>query len=77
MPYLEVQKNGDERQTVEVPDVKNLSLKEAKKIIRENKLEIEIPENTQDLDESSIIIKDQSPKPGIKILEGNKVTLEW
>lgn len=76
LPYLEIQKNEEEKQTIEVPDVRNLSFKEAKQIIREAGLEIEIPEDTE-IDEENTIIKDQTPKPGIKIQEENKVTLEW
>jgi len=53
-----------------------MSFKEAKKLIREIGLDIEIPEDIE-IDEENTIITEQSPKPGIKIQEGNKVLLKW
>ena len=77
IPYLEMKKDKeaeiDEIQEVEVPDVRNLSIKEAKKVLKEINLNIEL-EN--DVDEENTYIKEQTPKPGIKVNSGSKIFIE-
>lgn len=72
MPYLEVSKTGevdeeDIKETVTVPEIRGLSIKEAKKAIKDLNLELKIEDMTDEefraLDYKNTIIKEQSPKP--------------
>lgn len=74
LPYLDVKKqenNEDIKQNIEMPDVTGLSLNDAKKVLKELNLEIEV--NGEDLEEKPV--KDQLPKKGIQLQEGTKVVL--
>ena len=77
LPYLEVKKQDEEAsniRTIEMPNITGVSIKEAKKILKEHELEIDIQgvnENDTNIDEKIII--DQTPKKGIKINSGSKV----
>ena len=72
LPYLEVQKSnediGEFVQLVEMPNVIDLKITEAKKILQDLDLEIEVN------GEGEKVI-DQLPKKGIKINRGTKVTV--
>ena len=59
---------------VTMPDIRNMSIKEAKKLLKESNLEIDL---TEEIDEENTIIKEQTPKPGIVINSGNKVYVEY
>ena len=72
MPYLEVSKTGevdeeDIKETVTVPEIRGLSIKEAKEAIKDLNLELKIEGMTDEefraLDYKNTIIKEQSPKP--------------
>ena len=81
LPYLELQKdNGETAEVVEevtVPEIRGLSLKDAKKALKEVDLEINLQvELDANAKEEDIIIKEQSPKPGIKVNKGSKITIE-
>lgn len=60
-----------------MPEIRNLNLEEAKKVLKEIGLEInlqvELDENAKQED---IIIKEQSPKPGIKVNKDSKINIE-
>ena len=74
LPYLDVKKqenNKDIKQNIEMPNVTGMSLDEAKKILKELNLYVEI---IGDEKEERIVI-DQLPKKGIKIQEESKITL--
>ena len=74
LPYLEVKKQESEeviKQNIEMPDITGLSLVEAKKILKELNLEVEI--NGEETEET--VVKEQLPKKGIQIKEGTKVKL--
>ena len=75
MPYLEIQKSDvgadDPVGPVEMPNVIGVSVEEAKKILKELGLEIEI---VGEENEESIIIE-QLPKKGIQINSGTKVSV--
>ncbi len=77
LPYLEVKKDKeteeDKKQTVSVPDLRNKTVKDAKKELKELGLELEI--EAEDYN-SEDIITEQIPKPGIKIKQGTKVMCE-
>lgn len=85
LPYLEVsQGNKEELEIVEevsVPNVIGVSIKEAKKILKELGLELNIEgiteENKETLDKEKTIIKEQTPTEGIKINKGNKIFVKY
>ncbi len=53
-----------------------MNLKEAKKLLKENGLEIETNIEITDMKEEELIIKEQIPKPGIKVKKGSKINVE-
>ena len=81
MPYLEVsQGNSDEvevKEEVDTPDLIGKSLKEAKELLKESGLEMQVQNEVEDLDYENTIVKNQTPKAGIKINKGNKVYVEY
>lgn len=72
LPYLEVTKEQEDKieSKVEMPEITGLTLKEAKKILKEMGLESEA-----DTDNMEAIIINQTPKKGIQIDLGSKVFL--
>ena len=71
LPYLEIKKQEESKEiteNIEMPNVTGLGLEEAKKVLKELGLEIEIN------GEGEKVI-DQLPKKGIQINEGTKVTI--
>ena len=81
LPYLEVsQGNSDEvevKEEVDTPDLIGKSLKEAKELLKERGLEMQVQNEVEDLDYENTIVKNQTPKAGIKINKGNKVYVEY
>lgn len=85
LPYLEVnQGNQDEVEVIEevsTPNLVNLSIKEAEKIVKEIGLELVISgiteENKESLDKENIVVKEQTPTEGIKINKGNKIFIKY
>lgn len=74
LPYLEVKKSNKEEtiiNQVEMPEVTGMSIEEAKKVLIEQGLDVEI--NGEQVQENVVI--DQLPKKGIKINSGTKVTI--
>lgn len=74
LPYLEVKKeeNREEiKRIIEMPDVTGITLNEARNILKELNLDIEI--SGEENPNAPII--NQLPKKGIQIQEGAKVTL--
>ena len=74
LPYLEVQKQQTEEEIIEViemPNMIGLTITEARKVLQELGLELEI--NGEFTEES--IVTDQLPKKGIQINSGSKVTI--
>ena len=80
LPYLELQedKENEEEQTeeVEMPEIRNKTIEEAKKFLKEYDLELEISNGTEDINEKEAVIKEQIPKPGIKIKKEAKVFVD-
>ena len=71
MPYLDVQKQQSEeevKENIEMPNVIDLSIKEAKEMLKELGLEVEINGDGE-------MVTDQLPKKGIQINSGTKVTI--
>ena len=73
-PYLEIKKqNEEEQQEVEVPNIIGLTLKEAKKVLEDVGLQLELKES----EGSSIdTITNQLPKAGIKTKQGTSVVVK-
>jgi len=71
LPYLEIEKQEEEKSVIEMPDVTGITLEEAKKILEEAGLSYTI--NGEAVKDT--IIKDQLPKKGIEIEEGTEVVL--
>ena len=79
LPYIEMKKDKeteeDLKQDVIVPDLRNKTIKEAKKELQELELELEIETELEEYDSESIIVE-QIPKPGIKLKQGAKIICE-
>ncbi len=76
LPYLEVNKTGEEVEVVEevqTPDVLGKSLEEAENILKENGLEAVYETESEDLDKKNTYIEEQTPKAGITVNKGSKV----
>ena len=71
LPYLEIKKQEEEKEYVSVPEVTGLSVKEAKKILKESNLQTILEEDLAD----DSIVKDQIPKTGIQVEKETKVIL--
>lgn len=81
LPYLELQKDKQEEEKiieeVEMPEIRGMNLKEATKTLKEIGLEIETNiEITEEVNKEETIIKEQLPKPGIKVKKGSKISVE-
>lgn len=72
LPYLEVTKNqeDDEGTQIEMPNVTELTVKEAKKMLKELEIECEV-----DTDNTEAIVTNQLPKQGIQVRNSSKVIL--
>ena len=81
LPYLEVsQGNEDEVEKIEqvqTPDILGKTIKEAEKILKESGLVISIKNNEEDIDKENTIIKNQTPKAGIIVNQGNNIYVEY
>lgn len=78
LPYLNILADTTEdKQEIQVPDVRNKTIAEAKKQLKELGLEISIPLNEGEQITGEEVIKEQFPKPGIKIKSTNKVEIYY
>ena len=79
MPYLEVKKDNlseeDIVKEVEVPNVKGMTIADAKKTLKEAGLDISYEETEEDVSEK--IVTNQVPVAGIRMNEGTKVVIEY
>ena len=79
LEYLEVNKDNqteeDIIEEVEVPELREKPIKEVKNILKENGLELALKEETEE-EISERIVKEQMPKPGIKVIKGSKIEVE-
>ncbi len=76
LPYLEINKDNSEEaqliKSVSVPDIRNMTIQDAKKALKEIGLEITL-DTEDEIIEKDYIITDQIPKPGIMINSGANV----
>ena len=81
LPYLEVnQGNQEEVEVIEevvVPNVTGLSITEAEKILKDEGIQVELINETEDLDRKNVVVKAQTPQPGITLYKGNTIYLEY
>lgn len=71
LPYLEISKEGEEeKQKVKVPDLIGKTILDAKKILKENNLEIKINEGEE---KSEKLITKQIPEKDITVEEGSSI----
>lgn len=79
LAYLEVNKDNQSEdeilEEVQVPELREKSLKEAKSILKEKGLELVIKEEAEEKTDEQIIIE-QMPKPGIKVIKGSKIEVQ-
>ena len=62
---------------MEVPEIRGLNLKDAKKALKELGLDINLQvELNENAKEEDIMIKEQLPKPRIKVNQGSKISVE-
>lgn len=60
-----------------MPEIREMTLKDAKRKLKDLNLEIQLSvELEQNSKEEEIIIKEQTPKPGIKVNKGSKISVE-
>lgn len=71
MPYLEIKKKEEEVEQISIPDVKKLSLKEAKEALEG--LEIEVFSENEYTNESKVY--KQIPEAGVEINSTGKIIL--
>ena len=73
--YTKEEKEENEKKHVEIPDVRNLTIKEATKILEEKKLESNLDTDIE-VDEKKVVT-DMFPKPGVKVNEGSSIILYY
>lgn len=80
LPYLEIKKDNEkeeEKQEVEVPNIIGMSTNEAKKVLDDLQLKLEIKEDLGEIKDQNSNeekkITQQLPKAGIKIKQGTSI----
>ena len=80
LPYLEVVKDNEEveqvKNNVQVPNIEGKSIKEAESILKENNLKLVINNEQEGIDKENTIIKEQTPKAGVKVKEEANIYVE-
>lgn len=80
LPYLEVVKDGEQDEQaseIEVPNIEGKTLKEAQSILKESNLNLIINNEQEGIDKENTIVKEQTPRAGIKVKEGSSVYIDW
>ena len=80
LPYLELKEDNEEtkeiNESVNVPDVKYKTVKEAESMLKENNLKAQYDVEINKEDKEKIIVKEQIPSAGITINSGSTVKLK-
>ena len=80
LPYLEIKQGKPEeielKNQITVPDITGKTISEAKKILKEYKLEIYINNYSEELNEENTTIIQQIPQSGISVYEGSCVYVD-
>ncbi len=78
LPYLEVVKDNETEEMIKkqvtVPNVVGMTIKDAKKMLKDAGLEMRF-DGEEQTDNSDAIIKQQLPKNGIEVYEGTKISV--
>ncbi len=81
LPYLETVKDGEieeeVKKDVEVPNIEGKTLKEAEKLLKENNLKLIISNEQEGMDKENTTVKEQTPKPSIKVKEESNIYVDW
>ena len=81
LPYLEVSQGNQEEveqlEQVQTPDVVGKTIKEAESILRENGLNIEIENESEELDKDNTLVKEQTPKAGITVNKESRISIKY
>ena len=81
LPYLEVEQGNidevEQKTEVSVPDITGKTIEEAEKILKENGLEIQINNQTEELDKKTITVANQLPQAGINVYSGSCVYIDY
>ena len=80
MPYLETIKDGEKeeiKKEIQVPNIERKTLKEAESILKENNLQLVKKNEQEEVDKENTIVKEQTPKGSVKVIEGNNVYVSW
>ena len=77
LPYLEINQGNPEeielKNEITVPDITGKTIEEARKILKEYKLEIFIKDYYEGMDEEKTVITNQVPQSGINVYEGSYI----
>ena len=73
--YTDEEKAELEKAQVEVPDVRNLAIEDATKVLEEAKFHVDIDADTEIKEGTKIV--DMFPKPGAKVAEGSTIILYY
>jgi peptidoglycan glycosyltransferase len=79
LPYLELKQDKETEEKleeIETPELRNKTVKEAKQIVKELGVNLEINNMQEEIDENEVYVKEQIPKPGIKITKERKVYID-
>lgn len=80
LPYLALQQDKEqeeEKQSITVPELRNLTVEEAEKIVKELGLSVQIQNaEEKEMNKKETVIKEQVPKPGISIESGGTIYVE-
>lgn len=81
LPYLKVAQGNEEEvektEEVQTPDLVGKTIQEAEKILKESGLDIRIENQVEDMNNESVIIKEQTPKAGIIVKKGSIVDIKY
>ena len=77
LPYMEVKKTEiEESPKIETPNIIGMTIKEARKILKEMDLELKIKDDLEGINESEVIITNQVPKEKISIEKNSYILCE-
>ena len=83
LPYLQITKDDqtavqeENIEEVEVPNIVGMNIKNAISVLKDVGLQIDIENETEELDKENTIIKTQTPNANIKVNKGNSVYVEY
>ena len=60
-----------------MPNIEGISIKEAQGILKDNNLQLVISIEQEGMDKENTIVKEQTPKAGVKIKQGSNVYVDW